>query len=88
MMVFEHLSLVVAIIAILWVIYAKLTTPPEVPPHLPWVGVKEGCFAKLRARVDAFSNYINLLDDGYRKVSLAPISQCPPFSASLAYSSN
>ena len=76
-MVFEHPSLVIAVIAIVYAsiynIYWRGTGPPEAPPNLPWVGVREGWFGKWRARISAFGNSIALLEDGYRRVSFPPL---------------
>ena len=54
--------------------YLRLTSPPEVPPGIPWIGVGKGVFAKWRARVKAFGGYIGLIEDGYRKVSPSLLS--------------
>jgi hypothetical protein len=54
--------------------YLRLTSPPEVPPGIPWIGVGKGVFAKWRARVKAFGGYIGLIEAGYRKVSSSLLS--------------
>jgi len=71
-MTFESPSTIIATAIIIglstYALYLKFTAPLEVPPEIPWVGLKNGPFSIFRARVISMGNLVNMVEEGYRKV--------------------
>jgi hypothetical protein len=80
-MLVESPSTAAAGIGIIWiclyVLYIKITAPPEVPAGLPWIG-SEGkfFFSGFRGKVGTIINMHGLIDKGYQKVMFIRSSGC------------
>jgi hypothetical protein len=61
-----------AILAVVIYLHCKRSFRPPLPKNLPWIGVKEGqWFATFRAHRREWKEGIEMLKEGYSKVTLS-----------------
>jgi hypothetical protein len=71
-MVYESEFVVISALTLLLVIgyptYLQFTEKAGIPDCVPWAGPKSGFFSGVRNRLASINGFLEMIEDGYRKV--------------------
>lgn len=76
-LLFKPVIAVPVLLIAIYITYSKLTAKSTLP-DLPWIGVKNQSFSKLRARLSSFKDFRAMLDYSNEEVCYAILE--PPLS--------